>query len=230
MKLKHQAISAVSATALLLGASVGLITLAGTTVTLAEPIDSAAVAALQAAVNNPNSDLAALINKMNSEVPGSGTQFAQAFTNTDTDALANALTSIAAGNAALQNTIDSALSTLSQEPGLASVTSGGTTINVANVVSTIETTVQSQFASNNSSGNNGNNQNNSNDQQNNNTNLTDNLQNLNPGAGPNNPNNGFNNSTINSPFTRGNPNQNQGLSNTNSSGQPNNSGQPNSRA
>src|SRR6185437_12202447 len=111
--------------------------LGGASASLADPIDPAAVSALEAAVNNPSGDLAALINQMNSEVPGSGTQFAQAFQNTDTNALASALETLAGSDSALQGTIENALATLSQDPSLASVSSGGQTLNVANIVSSV---------------------------------------------------------------------------------------------
>jgi hypothetical protein len=242
MKLKHQALSAVSATALLIAASAGLLALGGTRASFADPIDPAAVSALQSAVSNPNADLAGLITQMNSEVPGSGTQFAQAFQNTDTDALANALAALAGSNAALQSTIESALTSLSQNPSLASVSSGGQTLNVANVVSSINTTLSNQFAGNqNNNNNNGNSNNNNGDSNNNNSNdLANNLQNLNPGAGPNGQNPGFTGgSQFGSPFTTGNPNNNQGLSQSNQGnnsgnqgnpGAQNGPGQPNSRA
>jgi hypothetical protein len=228
MRLKHQALSAVSATALLIAASVGLLAVGGTSASLADPIDPAAVAALQAAVNSPNANLSALISQMNSEVPGSGTQFAQAFQNTDTDALADALAALAGSNAALQGTIESALTTLSQDPALASVNAGGQTLNVASIVSSINTTVSNQFASNNNNNSGNDNNNNTGD---NNT-LANNLQNLNPGAAPN-PGQGpsFSPNPFGSPFTTGNPGTNAGLSQGTQSnpGTQNGPGQPNSR-
>lgn len=237
MKLRYQALSAVSATALLIAASAGLLTLAGTATSVAEPINPAVRSALSAAVAHPSQALQALIDQMNSEVPGSGAKFAAAFSDRNTDALASALSGIAAGNAALQQTIESALSTLSQEPQLASVTvSGGKTVNAATVVTAIDTAMLNQtqtYANNKTNNSQGSDhhddktaQNGSNGCQTSDPNC---LQNLNPGAGP------FNfgqfGSPINSPFTRGNPNQNYSQNTGFSPVQNNtNSGRPNSRS
>jgi hypothetical protein len=144
MNIQRQAISAAATTAVLLAIGMGIVMLDGTTASRAEPIDPAALSALQAAVNKPDGSLKALIDKMNAEQPGSGTQFVQAFNSGDTDALATALANVASGNAALQDTIASALATLAAEPNLAAIASANG-INVASVVASVKTAVAAHF-------------------------------------------------------------------------------------
>lgn len=238
MKLKHQVLSAVSATALMLAGSAALVIAFGTTSEAAR-INPAVRAALMSAVDHPTDALQALISQMNSEVPGSGAQFARAFRDNDTDGVAAALAAIVDGNSTLQDTIASALSTLAAEPQLAAVkTAKGGTINGSTVVSSIDTAVLNQNFASNSKGptNNDGDHNKNNDKQTlQNTlntcpaNDAKCLQNLNPGAGPPGFAN-FGQGSVNNIFTRGNPNQNFSQVPGFTHQQATNSGRPNSRA
>jgi hypothetical protein len=137
MKIRGQMVTAAAATASLFTATSGIFLSGGSRISFAEPLTADAVAALQAAVTNPTSDLTAVLAQMDTQQPGSSAQFVSALqSNTDTTALATALQQLVTANAALQTTITTALTTLAAAPSLASLgTTGGNFLNLPNLVS-----------------------------------------------------------------------------------------------
>jgi hypothetical protein len=143
MKIRHQALTAGTATAILLAATSGIFLSTASRSSFAEPISPEALQALQAAVSNPTGDLQAIFAQMDAASPGSSQTFIAAVkSNTDTVDLASAMQNLVAVNGALTTTIESALSTLSADPRLASVETSGGAINVSSLVSTVNTSFQ----------------------------------------------------------------------------------------
>jgi len=200
MKVRGQVVAAAAATVILFTAASGILLSSGSRTSFAEPLTKEGLTALEAAVANPTGALAAVLRQMDALQPGSGAQFVAALrTNTDTDAMANALQSLVAANGNLQVTITSALSALAASPDLPVLaTTAGNYVNLPNLLSSDATRplltsvppVRTNFAS-------------TDNQTGGDQNQT--LADLNPAA----PGSRFNGPDIRNPFTR--PGQNREL-------------------
>lgn len=137
MKVRGQVVTAAAATVILFTAASGILLSGGSRTSFAEPLTQEGLTALEAAVANPSSALAAVLQQMDALQPGSAAQFVNALkTNTDTDTMATALQNLVAANGALQVTITSALSTLAATPSLPAITTtAGNYVNLPNLLS-----------------------------------------------------------------------------------------------
>jgi len=137
MKVRGQVVTAAAATVILFTAASGILLSGGSRTSFAEPLTKEGLTALEAAVTNPSSALAAVLQQMDALQSGSAAQFVNALkTNTDTDALATALQNLVAANGALAVTFASALSTLAATPNLPSIaTTAGNYVNLPNLLS-----------------------------------------------------------------------------------------------